>query len=114
MSGFEHIVQKLRGCRGQHRMRDPATLYKCEICPSLSAPAIRVHPRRFIGAASAAGAVDARLDPLSVMVERSGLSKLVAESRVVLAEISLEREAASVAAAQSVLAGTPPPLVFLL
>ena len=22
MSGFEHIVQKLRGCRGQHRMRD--------------------------------------------------------------------------------------------
>ena len=106
MSGFEHIVQKLRGCRGQHRMRDPATLYKCEICPSLSAPAIRVHPRRFVGAASAAGAVDARLDPLSVMVERSGLSKLVAESRVVLAEISLEREAASVAAAQSVLAGT--------
>ena len=112
MSGFEHIVQKLRGCRGQHRMRDPATLYKCEICPSLSAPAIRVHPRRFIGAASAAGAVDARLDPLSVMVERSGLSKLVAESRVVLAEISLEREAASVAAAQSVLAGTPPPWFF--
>ena len=48
------------------------------------------------------------------MVERSGLSKLVAESRVVLAEVSLEREAASVAAAQSVLAGPPPPPLVLL
>ena len=56
-------------------MRDPATLYKCEIYPSLSAPAIRVHPRRIIGTVSAAGAVDARLDLLSVVAERSGLSK---------------------------------------
>ena len=101
MSGFPHIVRTLRGSLGQHRMRDPATLWKCEVCPSLVAPSVRVHMRRFIGSASAAGA-DASCcgDPPMVMVEGSGLSRLVAESRVVLSEISMAREAAAIAAAR--------------
>ena len=92
MSGFPHIVRTLRGSLGQHRMRDPATLWKCEVCPSLVAPSVRVHMRRFIGAASATGAdVLCCGDPLMVMVGETGLSRLVAESRVVLSEISMAR-----------------------
>ena len=107
MGGFECILDELRRYKGEHRMRDPATLWKCEICPSLTAPALRVHQRRYIGAGDAAGA-EKMTDPLLVMVASSGLSKLVSESRLVLAEISLEREAAAVAAARAVLAGAPP------
>ena len=107
MGGFECILEELRRYKGEHRMRDPATLWKCEICPSLTAPALRVHQRRYIGAGDAAGA-EKTTDPLLVMVASSGLSKLVSESRLVLAEISLEREAAAVAAARAVLAGAPP------
>ena len=58
-------------------MRDPTTLWKCEVCPSLSAPALRVHQRRYIGTGDAAGA-EKVTDPLLVMVaSSSGLSKLV-------------------------------------
>ena len=113
MSGFPHIVRTLRGSLGQHRMRDPATLWKCEVCPSLVASSVRVHMRRFIGSASASGA-DASCcgDPLMVMVEGTGLARLVAESRVVLSEISTAREAAAIAAARSVVAGSAPPSGF--
>ena len=113
MSGFPHIVRTLRGSLGQHRMRDPASLWKCEVCPSLVAPSVRVHMRRFIGAASASGAdVSCCGDPLMVMVEGTGLARLVAESRVVLSEISMAREAAAIAAARSVVAGSAPPPAF--
>ena len=83
------------------------------MCPSLVAPSVRVHMRRFIGSASASGA-DASCcgDPLMVMVEGTGLSRLVAESRVVLSEISMAREAAAIAAARSVVAGSAPPPAF--
>ena len=50
MSGYVHILEVLRKFKGHHRMRDLALLYRCEICPSISAPALRVCPRRFIGA----------------------------------------------------------------
>ena len=106
MGGFECILDELRRYKGEHRMRDPATLWKCEICPSLTAPALRVHPRRYIGAGEAAGA-EKTTDPLLVMVASSGLAKLVSESRLVLAEISLEREAAAVAAARAVFGRGP-------
>ena len=107
MGGFECILEELRRYKGEHRMRDPATLWKCEICPSLTAPALRVHQRRYTGAGEAAGAAK-MTDPLLVMVASSGLSKLLSESRLVLAGISPEREAAAVAAARAVLAGAPP------
>ena len=31
MSGFSHITSVLQNYRGQHRQRDPAALWKCEI-----------------------------------------------------------------------------------
>ena len=113
MSGFPHIVRTLRGSLGQHRRRDPATLWKCEVCPSLVAPSVRVHMRRFIGTASATGADVACCGvPLMAMVEGTGLSRLVAESRVVLSETPMAREAAAIAAARSVVAGSAPPPAF--
>ena len=108
MSGFSQIMSVLQNYRGQHRQRDPAALWKCEICPSLCAPAVRVHQRRFISS----GLLDEDAsDPLLVMVDGSGLAKFVSESRGVLAGISIEREAAVAAAAQAVLAGVAPPSV---
>ena len=66
-----------------------------------------------IGVASATGAdILCCGDPLMVMVEGTGLSLLVAESRVVLSEISMAREAAAIAAARSVVAGSAPPSGF--
>ena len=90
---------------GQQRMRDPATLWKCEICPSATAPSLRVRPRRYIGEEHVCAAES---DPLMVMVAASGLSQVVAESCVVLSRISSLRESAEVSAAQAVLAGAPP------
>ena len=105
MSGADEIMVALKQHSGQQRMRDPATLWKCEICPSATAPSLRVRPRRYIGEEHVCAAES---DPLMVMVAASGLSQVVAESCVVLSRISSLRESAEVSAAQAVLAGAPP------
>ena len=38
MPGYAHLTRALRSFRGDHRVRDPGTLFKCEICPSPFAP----------------------------------------------------------------------------
>ena len=73
MLGYAHLVRALRSFRGDHRVRDPGTLFKCEICPSLHARPLRVRQRRFIGA-------DTTGDPLLVMVAEAGLAPLVSQS----------------------------------
>ena len=100
MSGYKHLIRALRSFRGDHRVRDPATLFKCEVCPSACAVPLRVRQRRFIGAD------DAGSDPLMVMASEAGLASLVSEARTVLSGMSMDREAAEAAAVASVLAGT--------
>ena len=100
MSGYKHLMRALRSFRGDHRVRDPATLFKCEVCPSACAVPLRVRQRRFIGAE---GVVS---DPLMVMASEAGLAPLVSEARTVLSGMSMDREAAAAAAVASVLAGT--------
>ena len=106
MSGYAHLIRALRSFRGDVRVRDPATLYKCEICPSLHARPLRVQQRRFIGSGEAGG------DPLLVMATEAGMASLVSQTRVVLSGMSSDRESAAKAAAAVVLAGdaigTPP------
>ena len=94
------IFRRISSIRGDHRVRDPATLLKCEICPSACAVPLRVCQRRFIGAH------DAGSDPLMVMASEAGLAPLVLEARTVLSGMSMGREAAEAAAVASVLAGT--------
>ena len=84
MSGYKHLMRALRSFRGDHRVRDPATLFKCEVCPSAScAIPLRVRQRRFIGAE---GVVS---DPLMVMPSEAGLAPLVSEARMVLSGMSM-------------------------
>ena len=73
MSGYMHLMRALRNFRGDHRVRDPATLYKCEVCPYACAVPLRVRQRRFIGAE---GVVS---DPPMVMASEAGLAPLVSE-----------------------------------
>ena len=62
MPGYAHLIRALRSSRGDHRVRDPDTLFKCEICPSLQAkPLLRVRQRRFIGVDCEAGVSQGRL-----------------------------------------------------
>ena len=98
MSGYAHLIRALRSFRGDHRVRDPGTLHKCEICPSLHSQPLRVRQRRFIGA-------DATGDPLLVMVAEAGLAPLVQQSRMVMSGMSADRESAAVAAVSAILAG---------
>ena len=98
MSGYAHLIRALRSFRGNHRMRDPATLFKCEICPSIHSMPLRVRQRRFIGA-------DATGDPLLVMAAEAGLAPLVSQSRMVMSGMSADRESAAAAAVSAVLAG---------
>ena len=98
MSGYAHLIRALRSFRGDHRVRDPGSLFKCEICPSLHARPLRVRQRRFIGA-------DATGDPLLVMVAEAGLAPLVKQSRMIMAGMSADRESAAAAAVAAVLAG---------
>ena len=90
----------LRSFRGDHRVRDPATLFKCEVCPSVCVVPLRVRQRRFIGAEGVGS------DPLMVMASEAGLAPLVSEARTVLSGMSMDREAVEAAAVASVLAGT--------
>ena len=105
MSGADEIMVALKQHSGQQRMRDPATLWMCEICPSATEPALRVRPRRYTGEEHVCAAEP---DPLMVMVAASGLSQVVAESCVVLSRIFSLRESAEVSAAQAALAGASP------
>ena len=79
-------------------MRDPAALFKCEICPSIHSVPLRVRQRRFIDA-------DATGDPLLVMVAEAGLAPLVSQSRMVMSGMSADHESAAAAAVSAVLAG---------
>ena len=105
MAGYPRILRTLRGAAGSHRMRDPATLWRCEMCPSLCAPRLRIRQRRFIGAD------EARPDPLTVMVDGS-LASVVGEASSALADLSLNREAAARATVADLVAGSPPHLCF--
>ena len=62
------------------------------------APALRVCPRRLIGASGLASGSPGGHDPLVVVVAASGLAKIVAESRVVLSEMSRGRDSAAAVA----------------
>ena len=84
MPGYKHLMRALRSFRGDHRVCDPATLFKCEICPSACAVPLRVRQRRFIGAE---GVVS---DPLMVMASEAGLAPLVSETRTVLSGMSMD------------------------
>ena len=97
MSGYAHLIRALRSFRGDHRVRDPGTLFKCEICPSLHAKPLRVRQRRFIGS-------EATGDPLMVMMTDAGLAPLVPRSRMVMSSMSTDRESAVLAAVSAVLA----------
>ena len=97
MLGYAHLIRALRSFRGDHRVRDPDTLFKCEICPSLHAKPLRVRQRRFLGS-------DATGDPLMVMVTEAGLAPLVSQSRMVMSGMSADRESAVSAAVSAVLA----------